>query len=253
MFNLPKPAQGVRWRRDDDSGFMFGISPNSRMRSLACVLAGHGVAIWLVLSFAHISFLRERETIVGIFDVRPVELPPPVEPPPAPARVAPKLQGAAAPARPAAPPADSAVPQPVAATIATPAAPSLPPAGGPMGAVNGTGGGGTGGAGSGLGSAGAGVGSLRPVVAARWRGGEIAPRDYPRSARGAQGIVTARVAVGVDGRVTGCSVARSSGNAILDSTTCRLIRERFRFTPARNAQGEAVPGEYGWQQRWWRD
>ena len=228
---------------------MFEVSPESRARSFAFVLAAHGVAIWLVLALAHTSFIRERETIVGVFDVRPVEPPPPIESPPARALVTSRLPGAAAPARPAARHAPSVV-TPI---VPAPGAPPAPAPGGPQAQPEGTGGGGTGGTGSGLGSAGAGPGGSRPIVPPRLRSGEIMPRDYPRSAAGAQGSVVAHVAVGADGRVTGCSVARSSGNAILDSTTCRLIRERFRFTPARNAQGEAVPGEFGWQQRWWRD
>jgi protein TonB len=46
--------------------------------------------------------------------------------------------------------------------------------------------------------------------------------------------------VGPNGRVTECRVIRSSGNAELDETTCRLILERFRFAPARDAQGRKV-------------
>lgn len=232
---------------------MFGVSRGSRARSLAVVLAAHGLAVWLVLSFAHGSFIREREAVVDVFDVRPVEPPPPVEPPePVAPAVSAKLPGASAPARPLERQPQPEVPWPVAAGIvpATPGETAPVPDGGQD--QNGSGAG-TGDAGTGRGSAGSGAGGLGPTVAPRLRGGQIAPRDYPRAAAGAQGIVVAHVDVGVDGRVTGCNVARSSGNAILDSTTCRLIRERFRFTPARNARGEAVPGEFGWQQRWWRD
>ncbi len=228
---------------------MFDLSQADRARSFAFVLAAHGVAIWLVLAFAHTSFIRERETIVGTFNVRPVEPPPPLDPAPVPAALAPRPSGAAAPARPAA----RQTPRTAPATTETPNAPPAPASGGPQAQPDGTGGGGTGGAGGGLGGAGTGTGGDGPLTPPRLRGGQIVPRDYPRSAGGAQGIVTAHVGVGVDGRVTGCTVARSSGNAILDATTCRLIRERFRFNPARNAQGEAVPGEFGWQQRWWRD
>lgn len=230
---------------------MFGVRRQTRLRSLAVVLAAHGAAIWLVLTFAHTSFIRERERIVDVFDVRPVEPPPPLPPPTAPSVAAPRPQGRSAPA---ARPAEKAVPRPVTPTIVTaPTAPPAPPSGGPQAQIDGTGGGGTSGVGSGQGAAGSGGGGLRPAIPARLSGGRIVPRDYPRAAGGAQGVVVAHVAVGMDGRVTGCTVARSSGNAILDATTCRLIRERFRFTPARNAQGEAVPGEFGWQQRWWRD
>ena len=90
------------------------------------------------------------------------------------------------------------------------------------------------------------------MVRSRLTSGRINPRDYPRAAAGAQGSVTVRLTVGTSGTVTGCIVARSSGNIVLDGTTCRLIRERFRYTPARAADGRAVTDLVGWQQRWWR-
>jgi protein TonB len=34
-------------------------------------------------------------------------------------------------------------------------------------------------------------------------------------------------------------VTRSSGNDLLDTTTCRLIVQRFRYRPAHDADGEA--------------
>ena len=49
-----------------------------------------------------------------------------------------------------------------------------------------------------------------------------------------------RFTVGIDGRVSGCTVTRSSGYALLDTTTCRLIEKRFRYHPARDAQGQPV-------------
>jgi protein TonB len=63
--------------------------------------------------------------------------------------------------------------------------------------------------------------------------------------------VQAHFEVGVDGRVSDCRVVRSSGNAELDATTCRLIERRFRYAPARDAQGRAVPDVAGWEEEWW--
>jgi TonB family protein len=77
--------------------------------------------------------------------------------------------------------------------------------------------------------------------------------DYPAEAirNREEGIVAFRITVGVDGRVAGCAVVGSSGSALLDSTTCRILRERARFMPARNAAGEAVEdihtGRINWQ------
>ena len=52
-----------------------------------------------------------------------------------------------------------------------------------------------------------------------------------------QGTVGVRIAVGASGRPSGCQVTRSSGNAGLDSTTCRLLQQRLQFSPARDRQG----------------
>ncbi|MBO0123988.1 energy transducer TonB, partial [Streptococcus pneumoniae] len=67
--------------------------------------------------------------------------------------------------------------------------------------------------------------------------GSITGRDYPRAAAeaGASGTVGLRFTVGVNGRVTDCRVTRSSGNADLDETTCKLIKRRFRYAPSRDA------------------
>lgn len=111
---------------------------------------------------------------------------------------------------------------------------------------------GAGGSGSGTGSGGAGEGTgggTRPVFLS----GRIRDSDYPKAASRAKagGEVETRFTVQPTGRVTGCRVTRSSGDASLDSTTCRLIEERFRFKPATNAAGVPVASQYGWRQSWW--
>jgi protein TonB len=45
-------------------------------------------------------------------------------------------------------------------------------------------------------------------------------------------------------------VLRSSGSAALDETTCRLVLKRFRFAPARDANGQPTPGEIDYDQEW---
>ncbi len=108
------------------------------------------------------------------------------------------------------------------------------------GAGNGNGGGGNGGSGGG--------GTVLRLLR-----GDITDRDYPRAAveAGAQGTVFARWVVGVDGRVSSCTVTRSSGNRDLDETTCRLVKKRFRYAPSRDAQGkpyaDVVTGEQIWE------
>ena len=78
----------------------------------------------------------------------------------------------------------------------------------------------------------------------RWRSGRIkGSSDYPPEARdaGVGGTVSVRYTVETDGHVTGCVVTRSSGDASLDQTTCRLIEQRFRYKPSMDAQGRPVP------------
>ncbi len=102
---------------------------------------------------------------------------------------------------------------------------------------NGTGGGGGGGRGT----------------SARWLSGSIDASDYPdgawRSRRG--GTVHLRFTVAPSGRISDCAVTRPSGSRELDNTTCRLIVRRFRYRPARNAEGRpiasSVVGEHVWE------
>lgn len=115
------------------------------------------------------------------------------------------------------------------------------PGSGAGGHGDGTGAGGTG--------QGTGAGGTRPI----WRSGQIDDDDYPGEASRLRvgGDVETRFTVLPSGRVTGCRITRSSGNAALDATTCRLLERRFRFKPATNASGEPVASQYGWQQSWW--
>ncbi len=102
---------------------------------------------------------------------------------------------------------------------------------------------GSGGQGNGSGSGGAGDGDGGGGAPLRKTGGRITGRDYPRGPyeAGIGGTLFVRYTVGVRGRVTECAVTRSSGNAELDAATCRLITERFRFKPRRNAAGKPIP------------
>jgi TonB family protein len=82
-----------------------------------------------------------------------------------------------------------------------------------------------------------------PALLDRSRSGDITDDDYPAGAlaRAEEGIVAVRLSIDAAGLITGCAITSSSGHAELDAATCRLTRERFRFRPARNAKGKAVP------------
>jgi protein TonB len=67
-------------------------------------------------------------------------------------------------------------------------------------------------------------------------------RDYPSAAKRAEeeGMVRVSYTIGLDGRVTNCIVTGSSGSRSLDTTTCRILERRFRYSPARDASGNPV-------------
>jgi protein TonB len=106
----------------------------------------------------------------------------------------------------------------------------------------GTGSGGEG-AGTGSGGRGSGTGGGIAERAKRVSGSISGATDYPRAARRGriEGSVSVRFTVGIDGSVSGCRVTRSSANDELEATTCRLVERRFRYEPARNAEGRPVP------------
>lgn len=84
------------------------------------------------------------------------------------------------------------------------------------------------------------------------RSGFITMEDYPAAAlrAGHSGTVVARYTIGPDGRVLDCAIAQSSGHESLDSTTCILIRRRFRFRPAIDAAGNPAASVYTQRIRW---
>ena len=63
--------------------------------------------------------------------------------------------------------------------------------------------------------------------------------DYPREAvrRRQQGRAFFEMTIGPDGRPASCRILVSTGAAGLDEATCRIMRSRARFIPARDAAG----------------
>ena len=76
--------------------------------------------------------------------------------------------------------------------------------------------------------------------------------DYPSRAlrEDREGTTGFRVTVGPDGRVTDCQITSSSGSPDLDQTACDKIRQRARFTPATNGDGNPTTGTYSNRVRW---
>ena len=76
--------------------------------------------------------------------------------------------------------------------------------------------------------------------------------DYPSRAlrEEREGTTGFRVTVGPDGRVTDCQITSSSGSPDLDQTACDKIRQRARFTPATDGEGNPTSGSYSNRVRW---
>lgn len=224
------------------------------MRGAIGALAVQGLLGMLLLSGLAVQGGTSESPAMRVLDF---ELPPPAPEPQPQAKPAhrPRPEGAAAPPNlksratevtsplPAPIPTPQIVVAPIAAAGNQASSGNAPVAGPGTGA---------GGAGNGTGSGGAGNGEGDGGTVLEWIGGRIRDSDYPRAAlkAGASGTVHLRFTVGVKGRVTDCTVTRSSGNLDLDETTCRLIQQRFRYKPSRDANGRPYPdvvtGEHEW-------
>lgn len=214
----------------------------------------HGLIGFALLSGMTVPVPRTREATLRLFDVLPVPPPPETRVPPPRVRPA-RHRDRAAPPNLMAKATPVVAPVPV---VLTPAAPPIIAAAVPgvgvqaaAGASHVAGpGSGSGGRGTGTGGGGSGDGDGGTPL--RWRSGSIRDSDYPRGAlaAGISGTVRLSFVVGIDGRVTDCTVTGSSGNAELDETTCRLIRKRFRYKPSTDRSGRPIPdvvtGDHVW-------
>ena len=82
--------------------------------------------------------------------------------------------------------------------------------------------------------------TVEPARARANLGSYVSDSDYPASAlrNEEQGTTGFRLTVGPNGRVTDCQITSSSGSSALDQATCRIMRSRARFTPARDNTGQ---------------
>ena len=232
---------------------MTAVLPRDRIAAAAATLAIEA-ALVAALVFGLAGHLPQRVAeSIRMFEV--------ATPPPPPPTLVPHRIRSSKPSGKAAPPALKAraavivVPPPVVVPdIPPPVVAAIDPGTGSaahQGAAPRPGpGSGAGGEGDGTGSGGEGDGdSGTPSRLVR---GHIDDFDYPKAAyaAGISGTVFVRFTVGVDGRVTDCTIRKSSGNAELDETTCRLLKQRLRYKPARDPWGKKVPdvwnGEHVW-------
>lgn len=80
----------------------------------------------------------------------------------------------------------------------------------------------------------------------------ITVEDYPAVAARAhaEGTVGYRLDIEADGKVSGCEVLASSNSPLIDTATCRLIKQRGFFEPATDLQGKPTRGAYWGSMRW---
>ena len=191
------------------------LRPGDRWRSIAAVAVVHlGLAYALLYGLS----VEVRRSTAAVTHLIAVQLAPPVPVVPVEPQQRPAARAAAAPAAPDKPggstgPSIVRAANPVAPIVA--AAPTASPGGnsGTGTSVGSGSGGGTGGQGTGTGNGDGGTDL-------EWLSGEIRQSDYPRAALAA-GIGAASSSASPSasaGRVTACTVTRSSGNAELDAT-----------------------------------
>jgi protein TonB len=95
---------------------------------------------------------------------------------------------------------------------------------------------------------------FKPVgAAARGNPGKwVTNADYrPRWIReGMTGSARFTLSIDASGKVSNCTITRSTGHAELDDATCLLVTKRARFDAARDAYGKPVAGSYSNTVNW---
>jgi protein TonB len=221
------------------------MRPRERAFALAAVVLVQAAVGLALLRGLHVDMVRGSDIVQRLVEVALPKPPPPVQPPPKPIhrqaaapKAAPeKLGGSPGPKPAHAPPS-------VAPVVAV--KPSTAPSGG------GTGTGPALGAGAGGGTGSNGYGADEGGTDLEQIAGEITSRDYPKNLReaGIGGRVEFVFTVEPNGRVSRCSITRSSGVPELDALTCRLVQQRFVYRPSTDRYGrpiaDEVEGEHDW-------
>ena len=208
--------------------------PISRGRVWAIVVVAtlHALLAYAFVTGLAYRFVKGLNPDMKTFDVKEEPPPPPEEPPPPPPEQpnSPPITAVPSPfpipSPMPVPPTPPAVYQPPAPVI-TPPAPPAPPAPPPPRIVP-------------------------PQRARANLNSYFSPDDYPAAAlRGNdQGTTGFSLTIGANGRVEACSVTSSSGSAALDQATCRILRSRARYTPARDQNGNPTSGRDSGRVTW---
>jgi protein TonB len=228
--------------------FRGTVRPRERLIAAAAVILVQAALGFALLIGLRVQILTHPDVAQRLIEIalpsRPRPSPPKVEPKPARSVPAAPKATAALPGGPRAPAPIQGSPS---VTPVVPIRPSVAPAGGGSARGPAAAAGSGGGAGGQSYGAGEGGGTDLEQIA-----GEITPRDYPRHLgnAGIGGRVGVLFTVGVDGRVTRCTVTRTSGIPELDALTCRLIQQRFRYRPSTDRYGRPVSDEVEGEHEW---
>lgn len=228
----------------------------ARIASAGLAVILHVLALYALLAGLGIEAPPAAVDALKLFDVGETPPPPPLdEPAPAVDRPkGPEDMAEDAPEDVPAPPNLRASPAPIIVPLPeirldrpSPivAAPVTGPGADPSAGASERAGPGTGAAGVGFGLGGGGLGGEgrgaggSPTPAYKL-GGELMPLPLPRRLYRRGADISFRIAVGPDGRVTGCTIHRMTGAPEIGAIACRAIVERYRYRPARDAQGRPV-------------
>jgi len=204
-----------------------GMSQN-RVWAIVLVAILHALLAYAFVTGLAYKFVKTVSEDLKTFDVEEEPPPPEEEPPPPPKQEAPPPPVTAPPAIVRMPTTQTIVapppPPPPPTFIPTPPAPPAPVA-------------------------------PRTVEPARARANlqsYFSTDDYPSAAQrnNEEGTASFSLTVGPDGRVQACSITSSSGSSSLDAATCRILRSRARFTPARNNTGQPTTDTVRNRIRW---
>jgi protein TonB len=226
---------------------MIASTPRERLAGMAGALLVQAAILWVLIYGLAIGAPKVVSDQITLFATAP-EAPPP--PPVIPPKHRTKgKEGAASPANIKSVATEVYAPKPVIPPVVPPPIAAAPRPNTGVDASQGAAqvrgpGSGAGGIGNGTGSGGSGDGDGGGDLDTppRWIKGRIKDSDYPRElgASGIGGTVEVRFAVEADGKVDDCRVTRSSRNAVLDATTCRLIVQRYRYKPSLDEDGRPV-------------
>jgi len=261
-----QPTQQVAGARVEKLMYRPELRNRDKGVAIAAVVAVHAGLLLALLNISGRIDLGDPQSAMRVFDVSEVPPPPPPPPPPPQQRnelAKPKeREGGSAPknikseATPVVAPKPRIVvpPVPQIASSETPRQGTAPTQGasdvrGPGTGAAGTGTGtGSGAGGSGPGGGGEGLAAIRTRLATPPLGQRDFSNDlldnWPRGAP-----VFARFRVDANGFVIQCIVDRSSGVPAIDSAVCNNARERLRFRPALNRNGQRVADWFAYGQR----